>query len=576
MKTLAALLKMVYRHRSMVIVSILIGFATIASGLGLIGTSAYLISRAALRPSIAVLQVAIVGVRFFGISRGLFRYLERLTSHAVNLQILSDLRKRFFDALEPLLPAKSQKFRSGDLLSRVTADVDILEYFFIRVVSPVVIAVMMTAAMGVFMNQFNPGLAWILVTGMMVNGLGVPLLTRLFTGRKNLLVETRGDLNAALTESLQGRRDLLAFNLAPLKARELQQLDERYQHAQSELSWGESLVESLSTLLPNLTMLLILIAAIPLVVHGELEGILLSVVTLMALSAFEAVQPLGQASQNLELSLQAASRLFSLENTPFEMALPAQSRPLLPPIDLSIQNLSFRYQAGEPWILEHLNLQLPPEKRVAVVGASGAGKTTLLNLLLRLWEYQEGSILLNGREIRNYSPETVRNQIAVISQRGYIFNRTLAENLRIAKPSASDAEIIGVIEAVGLGTWYNGLQRGLQTWLGELGSSLSGGEKQRILIARALLRNAPLWLLDEPTVHLDLQTEEAILQLLFQNLNNRSAIWVQNRLVGMNQMDAVLVLKHGRVVEQGTHDALLSLNGFYAFMWREQQASISS
>lgn len=571
MNSFFLLLKILLEYKERMALAIVFGIATIASGIGLIGTSSYLISRAALHPSIAVLQVAIVGVRFFGITRGIFRYLERLISHSVNLKILARLRRTFFDALEPVLPARRDHLQSGDLLSRVTADVEILEFFFIRVFSPIIIAVFVTVGMAFFVGTFHPSLIFPLVMGLFLSGVGVPMLSLKIRKRlQSNLLSARGNLSAVWAESILGLRDLIAFQLQDKKKQALQALENTYEDAQYDMISRESLVEALNVLIPGLTLWFVLLAAIPLVRQGALEGIFLAVVTLITLASFEAVLPLGMASQNMEMSLAAAERLFALQKIPPEIETPKCPLQVSYPVDLKMNHLGFRYQGGDDWALHDVSFHLTPEQRIAIVGPSGAGKTTIFNLLLRLWDFDSGSILINQEDVRRYNPLHIRSLFCPVSQRDYLFSRTLKENLLVGNADADDDQLILMIEKVGLGTWFGTLKNGLNTWLGEQGDRVSGGEKQRILIARSMLRSAPIWLLDEPTVHLDANTENEIMKLLFQITNGKSSLWIQHRLIGMDKMDNILVIREGKICEQGKHDSLLQQRGYYAFMWEEQ------
>ncbi|MCE5207703.1 MAG: thiol reductant ABC exporter subunit CydC [Chloroflexi bacterium] len=566
-KDVFRLLGLLGKFRGQVVLSILFGFATITSGIGLMGTSAWLISRAALQPSIAVLQVSIVGVRFFGISRGVFRYLERLTSHDVNLRLLSGLRRRVYDTLERIWPAAVLQFDSGDLLSRATADVDLLENFFVRVVSPVVTAGLVTVGMGLFTGRFSTQLAWVLVSGLLANGLLVPLISRLASRKsRTTLPALRGQLSAAISQNIQGQRDLLVYGMQANRLDQFKKLQQQFETTQINLARREGLSEALNTLLPNLTAFLVLIVAIPLVVNGQLEGVLLAVVVLLALASFEAVAPLGLATQNLDLSLQASNRLFSLETIPPAVQDPTDALPLPSgSVSITVSHLDFEYPSEDTEVLQDISFELSPGKQLAIVGPSGAGKSTLINLLLRLWDAPPGTIFLGGEDIHQYQTTDVRHLFSTVSQRGWLFGRTLRQNLLIAQPDAEDGQLIRALEQAQLGEWLDTLPDGLNTWLGE-GLKISGGEKQRLMIARALLQNRPIWLLDEPTVHLDPAGEQQVLDMLEKTLKGRSTVWIMHNLVRMENMGEILVLREGRVIERGTHASLMELDGYYRFL----------
>ncbi|HEX9017662.1 MAG TPA: thiol reductant ABC exporter subunit CydC [Anaerolineaceae bacterium] len=555
-----------------VALSVLLGVATVASGVSLLGTSAFLIASAALHPSVAALEVAIVGVRFFGISRAVFRYLERLVSHSANLRLLAGLRSWFYRRLEPLAPARLQAMGSADLLSRAIADIDTLENFYVRVVAPPLVALIVTAAVGVFAGQFDVRLALLLVLLLGVAEAGLPWLTHNLARKPGrAVVERRSELNTHLLDLIQGMPDLITYGQDGAQLNRIQSAGCVLAEAQRRVGQVGALGNALNLLLSGLALWGVLYLAIPLV-GQRIDGISLAVLALVSVAAFEAVAPLTQAAQHLESTLQAARHLQAMVQVAPEVALPAEPTALMQEsFDLQFHNLTFAYSAGEMTALDGFNLELPQGKKVALVGASGAGKTTLLNLLLRFWEVQQGEIVLNGRDIRVYDPEAVRARIALVAQSTYLFAGTLRQNLLLADPGASEANIQQIVDQAQLTGLVANLLEGLDTWVGERGILLSGGERQRVAVARALLRDASLLLLDEPTANLDAVSEQQILAMLRQASAGRSVIAVTHRLTRMDDWDEILVLREGRVIERGTHAALLAACGEYAQMWQIQR-----
>ena len=303
---------------------------------------------------------------------------------------------------------------------------------------------------------------------------------------------------------------------------------------------------------------------------GKLDGVSLAVVVLITLASFEVTVPLGVAAKNLESSLQAAKRIFDLADQP-----PAVRQPAAPLIQvcnahLSIEGVSFTYEQNRPQVLHDLSFNLPQGKHIAIVGPSGAGKSTILNLLMRFWDFDYGRIILGGEDIRSYSLETARKQFGLISQSGYLFSGTLRENLMLAKPDSSEADLKRVLHQTELIAWVESLPKGMDTWIGERGMQISGGERQRITIARALLRDAPILLLDEPTANLDAETEKRLITILLKNARRQSILWVTHRLAGLDKMDEILVIDQGQVVERGTQAELLQAGRLYARMWSLQ------
>ncbi len=578
MRTTVRLLQFLKPFTGWVALSVLLSTATIASGIGLLGTSAYLISRATLQPSIAVLQVAIVGVRFFGISRGVFRYLERLTSHSVNFRLLARLRLWLYRTIEPLAPAKLQDFSSGDLLNRVLADVDTLENFYVRVVAPYAAAGLTIIGMGLFLGRFDLKLGLVLAGGLIFSGVGIPLAAyAIGRGPGKAVVAVKARLSSTLIESIQGIGDLTAFNRSEAAAARLNKLGGSLAQAQHRMVWGSAWINAGNGLLANLTMVAILWLAIPLVSSGQLEGFLLPVVVMLSMASFEAVTPLAVAAQYHSASLESGARLFGMEKITPEVNDPAAPLPIPPlPLRLEVREVSLLYEDNPDNALTNITLRLDPGKKIALVGPSGAGKTSLVNVLLRLWDYDRGEILLNGTDLSRFRAADVRAQFSVISQTAYLFNATLRQNLRLARPGAGDDELHTTLLRAGLDNWTAALPNGLDTWVGEHGLRLSGGERQRLAVARTLLRDTPVVILDEPTANLDAVTEAALIQQLQSALAVKSVLWITHRLVGLEWMDEILVMDGGQIVERGTAAELIKTGGLYARLWEIQQRMLPS
>jgi ATP-binding cassette subfamily C protein CydCD len=588
------LLTLLKPFTGLVALSVLLGSLTVLSGVGLLATSAYLISFAALAPSIAELQVAVVGVRFFGITRGLFRYLERLVTHDVTLRLLGALRVQFYSRLEPLAPARLQQYRSGDLLRRIIADIDHLEGFYVRAVAPGLEACLVGLVVGWFFKRHSLDLTLGLWLMMAVGGIGLPFLMRLAgrqTGREQ--IQLKSALHSSLVDSLQGMPDLLAFRVEPRQKELIARQSISLEEVQLRLGSLDAWQGALSSLVAQLGLWLVLILAIPLVTAGEISGLLLASLALAAAASFEAVAPLPLAAQVLESDLEAGRRLFEILDARPEMPDPPDPLPMPVSLDVEVRSLSFVYPsaghppAGQPGrpgpgpfpeqpmasarILNDISFSLPIGKKLAVVGASGCGKTTLASLLLGFWQPTQGQICLAGVDLGQYSFQDWRSQVAVIRQNPHLFNASLRENLLLARPAAASQEIETVLEQAQLLDWVKTLPQGIDTPLGELGVQISGGERQRVAIARALLKDAPLLILDEPTANLDVHTERRVLDAILHSVEGRSLLLITHRLICLEAVDEILVLSAGRVVERGTQTELLSQKGHFYRMWQIQQ-----
>ncbi len=576
---LRQLLRLMAPFKGWIALSVLMGFATISSGIGLLSTSAYIISKAALRPSIAELQVAIVGVRFFGISRGIFRYLERYTAHETTFRLLAQLRVWFYKALEPLAPARLAQYRSGDLLSRILGDIESLENFFVRALAPPLVALLVAATTGVFLAGFHPSLAFNLLLLLLLAGVGLPVLIRklsLSPGRQ--LIAARAGLNTCLVDGIQGLADLLAYGQGQRQKGQLLHWSERLRINQARMASINGLQSALSSFLTNLGMWSTLVLGANLVANGQIEGIYLGVIVLAAMTSFEAVQSLPQAAQYLEANLEAARRLLEVVETKPAIIDPLKPTTIPAIFDLKVSHLSFRYPEAGGALTDYpltdavsdISFNLPAGSRLAIVGPSGAGKSTLVNLLLRFWEYHQGQITLGGRELRTLNSDELRQQIGLVDQNTYLFNASLGDNLRLAWPEANQAEIERSVELAQLTAFIEKLPDGYDTWIGEQGIRMSGGERQRLAIARALLKDPPLLILDEATANLDAITERQILEAIRTAMRGRTVLMITHRLIEMDRMDEILVMHRGEIVEHGPHTKLLAAGGLYARMWQLQ------
>jgi ATP-binding cassette, subfamily C, bacterial CydC len=561
-------------HFSHVALAVMLGVATVASNVGLLATAAYVISASALVSFLAALVIPIYLVRLFGVSRAGARYAERMASHNLTFRLLANLRSWFYARIEPLAPARLLCYRSGDLLSRIVKDVDELENIYLRVVSPVLVATVISALVFLLFYVFDPLLAFVALGALAVTGAGVPLLVRWLArdlGQRQL--ELRAELNAQIVDGIRGAQDLLAFGREDDQQRDIAALNRELGRVQGRMAFITGLQDALGDLMMNLAMLAILVLAIPQVVGGEIRGVYLAFLALVMVGSFEAVQPLGTAFQFLGRSVGAGERLFEVVDAEPEVTDPAQRLP--PPVDctLELDRVSFCYEPGGPPVLEDITFVLEPGKRVAVVGPSGAGKSTLVSLILRFWDPSSGGIRLGAHDIRKYAQDDLRNLIGVVGQDTHVFNDTLRGNLLLARPEATDDDLQRAVAWAQLSELVERLPGGLDSPLGEQGLKLSGGERQRLSIARTLLKDAPLLVLDEPTANLDPLTEHELLDAAYEVMRDRATLVITHRLVLMDDMDQILVLDGGRIVERGTHEELLQTGGLYSHMVEVQSDS---
>jgi len=576
MKTIFRLLRFLSPFFWEICLSILLGIATIGSSVGMLGTSAYLIASAALHPSIAELQVAIVGVRFFGISRAGFRYLERLVSHSVNLRVLSRLRLWFYEQVEASPPVELHSRKAGDLLNRVMGDLEILENFYVRVVSPVVVAVVVAAGVSLFLGIYSPQLGLILAAGLALNGIILPILSILITRPlAKKMLEMRSDLSSRTVEWLQGLEELQSSGAQIRWEDGILEKGREGGVWQTRISLLNGINSGLGLLILNLTLLALLWFAIPMVTQGAINGVSLSVILLVGMASFESVANLPQAAVMLNSSLEAAKRLFELSenNQTQKEFIPLQDS--WKPSRVDVKNLCFEYEDGDNFQLTDISFSLIRGKKLALVGPSGSGKTSLINLILKFWTPQEGRISLDQLDTSQIDPYQVRSYFAVISQSTTLFSASLRENLLLADPNADDQKLMQVLKLAELDDWFSRLPQGLESWLGDQGLKLSGGERQRVAIARALLQDRPYLLLDEPVENLDPITANKIMATLFKLFEGRGILLITHDFSWLDHMDEILLLQQGSILERGSYNELNAVGGRFAALKNLHEQSLT-
>jgi ATP-binding cassette subfamily C protein CydC len=572
--TLRKLLGLMSPFFGRMLAAVVLGFLTIASGIGLMSTSAYIIARAALRPPLAELQVAIAGVRAFGIARGLLRYAERLLTHDTALRILSRLRVWIYDRIETLAPGKFEAYRSGDLLARLISDVDTLENLFVRALSPSGTALLTGLVMSLFVATIHPNVALIFLLFYCIAAIIIPWISyRLTADIGSQLVVTRSEMFITILDGLQGGAELLVFNQAGEHQRKLDGLTAGFHRTQHRAAWGKGFTTALSTFIANLSIIALTAAVVPLIRSGTLTGIDLAVILLGNLASYEAVSTLPAAYQELNRDLAAGKRLFNVAAGEKKMQ-PGESTPIRAHFKaprIEFQDVSYSYPGRPEPALRDISLKLLPGESVGLVGPSGSGKTTLTEILLGLRRDNKGVILIDGHDLRSYDPDDVRRNFGVMPQRPFFFNSTLRENLLIADPEAADDRLIGVMQLAQLNGFLKRLPAGLDTIVGEHGYQLSAGERQRLSIARALLKAAPILIMDEATTHLDLTTEARLWRALEPTLAVCSSLIISHHMTVLEGCRQILVLDQGRIVERGSYHELLQRDGWFARTRRSEQ-----
>jgi thiol reductant ABC exporter CydC subunit len=544
--TLRRLLALAGAPRRRVAPAVALGALTVAFGAGLMGTAGYLISRAAERPAILSLTVAIVGVRFFGLARPLTRYLERLASHDLALRVLARVRVRAYRRIEPLAPAQLEGYRDGDLLARMVADVDALQGLHLRAVGPPLVALAAGALAVGATAFFLPAAAVVLAAGLLVGGVAVPACAGALARRAGQgQAAARGELAAEVVELLTAGPELVVNGAGVAALARVRDRDRALVRLGRRDALAGGLADGLGLTVTGATVTAVLAVAINASGDGHLDRVLIATLALLALASFEAVQPLSAAARELSATVAAGRRVLELLDRRPAVTDPAEPAP--PPrwpFAVALEGVRARYGAAERPALDGIDLRLEPGRHVALVGASGAGKTTIVNLLLRFLDPEAGRVTLAGRDLRAYRQHDVRQAIAVAGQDSYLFATSIRENVRLGRTDASDADVERALRRARIWDWVAQLPDGWDTEVGEAGRALSGGQRQRIALARALLSDAPVLVLDEPTAHLDPATAFALVRDVLGAAAGRSVLLVTHRPEGLELVDEVVAIDH--------------------------------
>ncbi len=554
----------------------LFGAGGMLAAIGLIATSAWLISRSAQHPQESAVAIAIVGVQFFALSRGLCRYAERLVGHDAAFRVLSDLRVAVYRRLEQLAPLGLPAFASGDLLARLVEDVDSLQDLLLRVLPQFAIAFAVGAATVAVVWLMLPAAALILLAALLVAATLVPWLTGLLAARSEARqAAARATLSSLVIDLLEGAPELAINGAMPAHLGRALAADTELTSIARKGARTAGIGRGLTSLCCGLAMWGALLVGVSAVHAGRMNGVLLAGIALIPLVAFELVAVLPGATQTLQRVRRSAARVLEVIDTAPPVDEPANPRRLPSgPYALSARRLRVSYPGAARLALAGVELDLRPGRRVALIGPSGAGKTTLAAAALRFLPYAGGSVALNGVEIAELTGEDCRRVVGLVSQDAHVFDNTLEENLRLARRDATSEQLREALARAQLLDWAERLPAGLATELGERGARMSGGQRQRLAIARALLADFPVLILDEPGEHLDTATADAIVAELLASTRERATLLITHRLAGLEEIDEVLVLDHGRVLERGTHAELLALGGRYAAQWLRERVQI--
>jgi thiol reductant ABC exporter CydC subunit len=521
------------------------------SSIGLLATSAWLISQSAQHPPVLYLMVPVAAVQAFGIGRSFFRYAERLAGHDAALRILARMRMSAYDRLERLAPVGTAAFRSGDLISRLVSDIDSLTDRWLRVRLPYAIALATGVVTVAVMAALQPASGLVLALSLAAAALAAPLLASFIGYRAELrLAPLRGELAAATSDLLNGAGEVVVYSGSAGALRDATAAGAAVTRVQARSAHARGLGAAVSMLAAGAALWLCLAFGVEGVRSGAVPAVVLAVLVLTPLAAHELFSELGPAAQEIPRLRSSAARVADVLSRPDPVREPASPAPLpAAPYDVRVSGLTARWEPEGPDVLSGADLWLPAGQRVAVTGPSGSGKTTLAMVLLRFLDPSAGTVTLAGTDVTELDSDALRSVIGLCEQDAHIFDSTLRENLRLARRAATDTELHDALRRARLGDWADSLPAGLDTPVGEHGARLSGGQRQRLALARVLLVDFPVVILDEPAEHLDEETADALTADLLAATAGRTVLLITHRPVPAGQVDQVLRLSGGRLAE---------------------------
>ncbi len=536
--------------RATLVVAVLAGVLTVACSVALLGVSGWLIARASEHPNEVALALAVVGVRTFGIGRGIFRYIERLATHDAAFRVLADLRVAVYRRLERTAGSGTGRLHGGDLLTRLVSDVDGVQDVFVRGLTPPLVAFGVGGLAAATATLIFVPAGGALALGLICAGVAVPLLSALLARTADArLAPARGELSNRAAELIGGAAELIAYGADVPALASFDEADRTVTRLARRSAVVAALSAGLTSALVGGTVWLMLLLAVSGQSAGKLSRVGLAAVVLTGLAAFEATGPLSAAAQQLSAARSSARRIFEVIDLPEPVVDPAAPLALpAGPIHLRVRGARMRYEPAGPYALDGVDLDLPAGRHVALVGRSGAGKSSLVTALMRFRELDGGEITLNAVAVTRFAADDVRRLVGGCLADPHIFDSTIRENLRLARPAARQEDLDAVADRMQLTGWIQALPRGWDTLVGPHGSALSGGQRQRLALARALLADPQILILDEPTAHLDEETADALMADIREATAGRTLLLITHDMRHVAGFEEVVVLSGGRSV----------------------------
>ena len=573
-------LKLLAQHTRRMLLGTFLGWLAVLASIGLLALSGWFISAAAfagLTLSSAHLFnffIPSIGVRLFAAIRTLARYGERITNHDVTFRILATLRVWFYRKIEPLAPARLMQYRSADILNRIVSDIDALDNLYVRTLSPSLTAMLTIFVVVGLMTFFDTWMAGSVLLFLLISGMVVPMIAaKAGANLGRQLVFQTTTLRIRVVESIQGMAVLMLFHAWNQQVAYLKSDSQDLLQIQKRMGNLRGFSAAATILISGGATLSVLSIGIDRIETGALDGTNLALVVFAVLASFEALAPLPLAYQYMGQTRQAGNRLTEIvQGEPMVTFAPTTKTPIKQ-YDICFHKIDFYYPQTENHVLKSFDIHIAQGQHVAILGETGSGKSTLVNLLARFWDPSQGNIQISGQDIRDLSEPDLRKAIGIASQNAHLFHATLHANLNMANPKANTAAMRSALERAQLLDWVDSLPNGLDSWIGEGGRTISGGQARRLILARLLLQNAPIWVLDEPLEGLDPDTRQVLMPTLLQAAQDRTLLMITHFTSHLDQFDQIIILDNGRIRTQGRHEELLRTSPAYLTLIQQNESA---
>lgn len=549
MRNLIPFIKLFKNQTQWMLLGTLLAWSAILMGIGLMSLSGWFIS---FTGYLATTTYAIAssfnyfypaaGVRSFSLGRIVTRYGERILTHQATFKILTDIRVWFYKKLEPLAPSHLYKYKSGDLLTRLINDIGALDNLYIRILSPTIVFILASITIALLFCSFSFTLAIFTFVALLVIGFVIPLLSSILAMKKaHKLNTTSAELKTNITEHVNSLAELKIFDLEGKHFENIKEQNSTLLKQEEKISVISGFGSALMTLALGLTVVMVTIFAVKLTQNGYINGAFIALIFLAIMAMFESIMPLPLAYQYLGKTLSASKRILNITDAKPDIEYPAESQAKPNNFSIKFNNINFGYDTGNQ-ILKDFSLDIKENEKVALFAPTGSGKSTIINLLARFWDVDSGEISIGSQNIKIFDENQLRNSMTIINQAPHIFNTTIRENLLLAKDNATDEELLLALEKVELKNHVESLPKGLDTWTGELGRQLSGGQQKRLAVARAFLHDKPILILDEPTEGLDKETERLVFENLVELMQNKTVIFITHNAKLLESFDRIVRL----------------------------------